>query len=147
VGVALEQLGERTSSHQIKIDLPVNLPFISADFSLVVQALVNILDNAVKYSPVGSSIEIKGYPVDKTINIEIADRGIGIPSQDLERIFDNFYRVHRPEKVTGTGLGLSIVRGIIEANGGRVIAEKRPEGGTIIRVSLPIAEPPVKERK
>ena len=92
-------------------------------------------------------IEIKGYPADKAIKIEIADRGIGIPPQDLEHIFDKFYRVHRPEKVTGTGLGLSIARGIIEAHGGRITAENRPGGGTIIRLSLPIAESPAKDRK
>ena len=81
------------------------------------------------------------------IKIEIADRGIGIPPQDLERVFDKFYRVHRPEKVAGTGLGLSIAKGIIEAHGGHIIAENRPEGGTIIRLSLPIAESTVKDRK
>ena len=67
---------------------------------------MNILDNAFKYSPSGSLIEIKGWTTDKEISIEIADRGIGIPPQDLEHIFDKFYRVHRPEKITGTGLGL-----------------------------------------
>ena len=65
VGTALEQLGESASSHQIKIDLPANLPFVSVDFGLIVQTLVNILDNAIKYSPAGSSIEIKGYHSDK----------------------------------------------------------------------------------
>jgi two-component system sensor histidine kinase KdpD len=105
------------------------------------------LDNAIKYSPAGSIIEIKGYPADKAINIEIADRGIGIPSQDLDRVFDKFYRVHRPDKVPGTGLGLAIAKGIIEAQGGRISAENRPDGGTIIRLSLPVAESPVKDRK
>jgi two-component system, OmpR family, sensor histidine kinase KdpD len=147
IGVALEQLGERSSSHQIKIELPPDLPFVSADFDLVVRALVNILDNAIKYSPAGSLIEIKGYPADKVIKIEIADRGIGIPPQDLERVFDKFYRVHRQDKIPGTGLGLAIARGIIEAHGGRISAENRPGGGTIIRLSLPVAESPERDRK
>ena len=140
VGTALEQLGESSSSHQIKIELPGDLPFVFVDFGLIVQTLVNILDNAIKYSPDGSSIEIKGNALEKAINIEIMDRGIGIPTQDLERVFDKFYRVHRPEKVTGTGLGLSIAKGIIDAHGGHITAENRPGGGTIIRLSLPAAE-------
>jgi two-component system sensor histidine kinase KdpD len=146
VGAALEQIGVRSSSLEIKMDLPSDLPFVSVDFGLIVQALINILDNAIKYSPVGSRIEIKGYLADKAVKIEIADRGIGIPSQDLEHIFDKFYRVHRPEKVTGTGLGLSISRGIVEAHGGRITAENRPEGGTIIQLTLPIAESSAKNR-
>ena len=84
--------------------------------------------------------EIKGNALEKAVNIEIMDRGIGIPTQDLERVFDKFYRVHRPEKVTGTGLGLSIAKGIIDAHGGHITAENRPGGGTIIRLSLPAAE-------
>jgi two-component system, OmpR family, sensor histidine kinase KdpD len=147
VGAALEQIGARSSSHEIKMDLPADLPFVSVDFGLIVQALINILDNAIKYSPVGARIDIKGYLVDKTIKIEIADQGIGIPSQDLEHVFDKFYRVHRPEKVAGTGLGLSISRGIIEAHGGRIKAENGPEGGTIIRLNLPIAESSEKDRE
>jgi two-component system sensor histidine kinase KdpD len=142
VGAALEQLGSQLSSHQVKIDLPVDLPFVSVDFGLIVQALINILDNAIKYSAAGSNIEIKGYRVDKAIKIEIADRGIGIPPQDLDNVFDKFYRVRRPEKVTGTGLGLSIAKGIIEAHGGQIAAENRPEGGTIIQLSLPLDESP-----
>jgi two-component system sensor histidine kinase KdpD len=139
VGTALEQLGESSSSHPVNMDLPADLPFVSADFALIVQSLVNILDNAFKYSPSGSLVEIKGRQVGKAISIEIADRGIGIPPQDLERVFDKFYRVQRPEKVVGTGLGLSIAKGIIEAHGGRIAAENRPGGGTIIRLSLPAA--------
>jgi len=138
VGSALEQLGKSTASHQIVTNLPANLPFIAVDFGLIVQALVNILDNAIKYSPLKSQIEIKGYRTGNSLVIEIADQGIGIPLQDLEHVFDKFYRVRRPDKVTGTGLGLSIAKGIVEAHGGSIVAENRPLGGTIIRLSLPI---------
>jgi two-component system sensor histidine kinase KdpD len=78
--------------------------------------------------------------------IEVADRGPGIPAKDLTHVFEKFYRARRPEKVTGTGLGLSICKGIVEAHGGKVTAENRPGGGTIIRVSLPIGEPQVEEK-
>ncbi len=136
IGAALEQLGSRTSNHQINMEIPADLPFISVDFGLVLQTLVNVLDNALKYSPEGSTIEIKGLQVGPEIQIEIADRGIGIPTQDLLRVFDKFYRVQRPESVTGTGLGLFISKGIIEAHGGHISAANRPGGGTVIRITL-----------
>jgi two-component system sensor histidine kinase KdpD len=70
----------------------------------------------------------------------VNDRGIGIPADDLEHIFEKFYRVERPEKISGTGLGLSISRGIIEAHDGHIWAENRPGGGTAISFSLPLTE-------
>ena len=140
VGTALEQLGDRTRGWPITIDIPENLPFVSVDFDLIVQALVNILDNALKYSPSGSPVDIEGRQIDQEISLTVSDRGIGIPPQDLDHVFDKFYRVHRPEKINGTGLGLSISRGIIEAQGGHIEAENRPQGGTVIRLLLPIAE-------
>jgi len=140
VGVALEQSGSRSGKRPIKTDIPPALPFVSVDFGLMVQTLVNILDNALKYSPSDSPIEISGRRVAQQVEIEVADRGIGIPPEDLQRVFDKFYRVHRPDNVTGTGLGLSISKGIVEAHGGHIAAENRPGGGTIIRLTLPVAE-------
>ena len=69
--------------------------------------------------------------------IAVADRGVGVPPEDLERIFDKFYRVHRPGEVSGTGLGLAICKGIVEAHRGRIWAQNRPGGGTIITMALP----------
>jgi two-component system sensor histidine kinase KdpD len=140
VGVALEQSGSRSGSRPIKIDIPPALPFVSVDFGLIVQALVNILYNALKYSPPDSPIDISGRQVAQHVEIVVADRGIGIPPEDLQRVFDKFYRVHRPDNVTGTGLGLSISKGIVEAHGGRIAAENRPGGGTVVRLTLPVAE-------
>ena len=140
IGVALEQLKSISGSRPIKIDMPAELPFVSVDFGLIVQALVNILDNAFKYSSPDSPIDISGRRVAQQVEIVVADRGIGIPPEDLQRVFDKFYRVHRPDNVTGTGLGLSISKGLIEAHGGHIVAENRPGGGTIIRLTLPVAE-------
>jgi two-component system sensor histidine kinase KdpD len=122
------------------VDIPADLAFVSVDFGLIVQTLVNVIDNALKYSPAGSQIEIKARNTEKEVQIEIADRGFGIPPQDLLQVFDKFYRIEHPGSVAGTGLGLSICKGIVEAHGGRIIAENRSGGGTIIRLILPQAE-------
>jgi two-component system sensor histidine kinase KdpD len=75
-----------------------------------------------------------------TLEITVADRGIGIPAEDLERIFEKFYRVQRPDSVGGTGLGLSIGKGIVEAHGGSIRAVNRAGGGTSVRMQLPLTE-------
>jgi two-component system sensor histidine kinase KdpD len=141
VGAALEQMGGRARTRKINIDIPADLPLVPMDFGLIVQTLVNVLDNAIKYSPADSAIDIKGRRVGDEVHIEIDDRGFGIPLQDLSHIFDKFYRLQRPENVAGTGLGLSICKSIVEAHGGRIEAENRPGGGTIIRLILLISEP------
>jgi two-component system sensor histidine kinase KdpD len=140
IGAALEQLGSRSDKRPVRIELAEGLPFVSADFGLIVQVLVNILENAFKYSSPGSPVEVSGRKRGSLVEIEVADRGIGIPEQDLLRIFDKFYRVQRPDSVVGTGLGLAICKGIVEAHGGGITAENRPDGGTIIKVTLPAAD-------
>jgi two-component system, OmpR family, sensor histidine kinase KdpD len=137
IGTALEQLGERTAGHRIKVSVPENFPLIPMDFTLMVQVVVNLLENAVKYSPRGSLIEVSASLQEKNVCLEIADRGVGIPTEDLARVFDKFYRVQRPESVSGTGLGLSISKGIVEVHHGSIDAHTRAGGGTIIHVNLP----------
>jgi two-component system sensor histidine kinase KdpD len=139
INIAREQLGTRHGEHPLKIELPADTPYIHVDFSFMVQVFINLLDNAFKYSQAGSPIEISANQSNQELEIRIADRGVGIPPQDLERVFDKFYRVEHPDYVTGTGLGLSICKGIVEAHGGRIVAENRPGGGTVIRLALPIA--------
>ena len=111
VGTALEQLGTRTVSRPIEVDITPDIPFVSVDFGLIVQTLVNIIDNALKYSPADSAIEIKARSIGNEVQIEIADRGFGIPPADLLQVFDKFYRIDHPGSVAGTGLGLSICKG------------------------------------
>jgi two-component system sensor histidine kinase KdpD len=137
IGAALEQMGERISNRQVHVTLPPDLDMVSLDVALFEQVLVNLLDNAVKYSPVEMVIEINVLQETIQVQISIADRGIGIPAGDLERVFDKFYRVQRPESVSGTGLGLAICRGIVEAHGGTIRAENRSRGGSIFTITLP----------
>ena len=139
VGATLEQLGSRVNNRMIQIDIPTDLPFIRVDFGLFVQALVNIVDNALKYSPPDSLIEISGRHVQQEVHIEIVDRGTGIPEQDLPYIFDKFYRIKRPDNVSGTGLGLSITKGLVEAHGGHIEAKSQAGRGTIVSIILPVS--------
>jgi two-component system sensor histidine kinase KdpD len=138
VGAALGQIENRLVDRKVHVEISPELPLVSMDFVLIVHALVNLLDNALKYSPDGSPLEIQAQVDGNEVQISVLDRGIGIPSGDLSRVFDKFYRVHRPEQVTGTGLGLAISKGIVEAHGGRIWAANRPGGGIIITVALPL---------
>jgi two-component system sensor histidine kinase KdpD len=137
IGAVLDQLEERIGKKPIVINIPEGLPLVSLDFTLFGQALLNVIDNAVKYSPNDTQIDIEVRQTENEICIQIGDRGIGIPEEDLERVFDKFYRVSRPESVKGTGLGLAICKGIIEIHGGRINASNRPGGGTLITINLP----------
>jgi two-component system sensor histidine kinase KdpD len=138
IGAALEDVNDRLDDRPININIPEELPLIPLDFVLIERVLVNVIDNAMKYSPPDSPIEIHAQLAGAFLEMAVADHGSGIPPEDLKRIFDKFYRVQRPDNVGGTGLGLSISKGIVEAHGGFISAENRPEGGTIITVSLPI---------
>ncbi len=140
ISAALDRLGDDLDRRQVSIDVPPQLPPVSVDFALIVQTLVNVLDNSLKYSPAGSPVDINVRQVDQQVRVEIADRGIGIPPEDLARVFDKFYRVQRPDNVIGTGLGLSICKGFVEAHGGRIWAENHHGGGTIIKLTLPIQD-------
>jgi two-component system sensor histidine kinase KdpD len=143
VGSALAQLSERLHGRPVAVQVPDDLPLVPVDDVLMVQVLVNLLDNALKYSPPGAPIEVDAVLRDGGIEVAIADRGIGIPPEDLERVFDKFYRVHRPGSRDGTGLGLSICQGIVEAHGGRIWAENCPGGGTRLVLTLPLSAPAV----
>lgn len=138
IGTAIEQLGGRIANRKVTVDVPTNFPLVPMDFTLMAQVLVNILENAVKYSPDYCAIEITAQVVDAKARLQVLDRGEGIPSEDLARVFDKFYRVQRPESVSGTGLGLSISKGIVEAHGGQIRALNRAGGGTILEVELPL---------
>ncbi len=142
VGSAVEQLGSRGRERPILITVDQALPYVSVDFSLIVQGIVNVLDNALKYSPLGAPIEVKADRENDEVRIAVLDRGPGIPPQDLEHVFDKFYDIQRPDKVKGTGLGLSICKGIIEAHGGHVSAGNREGSGTVISLFLPIEPVP-----
>ncbi len=126
------------TSARVKANVPGSIPFVPMDFVLMTQVLVNLLDNALKYSSRDSTIELTTGIKGDMLEISVADHGPGIPEEDLRRVFDKFYRVHRPEGVSGTGLGLAICKGIVEAHGGLIRAENREGGGAKFTVAIPL---------
>jgi two-component system sensor histidine kinase KdpD len=140
IGAALEQLDDRLGNRPVQINVPENFPLLSLDFSLIVQVLMNVIENAIKYSHQGSSIEIAAQEEGDWISITVADRGIGIPKEDLDRVFDKFYRIQNPDNISGTGLGLAIVKSIIEYHQGRIWVNSQIGHGTTFTVVLPIAD-------
>jgi len=140
VGAVLTRLGERISERPIKTSLAADLPLVSFDPLLIEQVLMNLLDNALKYTPAGTPIELSANMRDGSVVVELKDRGAGIPKGEEEKIFDKFVR--GSVAGGGIGLGLTICRAIIEAHGGKIWAENRPGGGAVFRFSLPIGEQP-----
>ncbi len=139
IGTALETINSQLGNHPVKVDVPDDLPLVPMDFVLMERVLVNVLDNAIKYSPAQAPIEVQARLAGNDLQINVLDQGPGIPTRDLERIFDKFYRVQRPGYVRGTGLGLSICKGIVEAHGGSIYAKNRQDGGAIITIVLPLS--------
>jgi two-component system sensor histidine kinase KdpD len=137
-GCAMAAIEQRLGSRTIDVQILAGLPLVRMDMALMTQVLVNLLDNALKYSPPEKAIEFAARVEGSTLTMEVADRGPGVPEADLKRVFDKFYRIPVPEGAGGTGLGLAICKGIVEAHGGRIRAENRPGGGLRVLVTLPI---------
>jgi two-component system sensor histidine kinase KdpD len=142
VGTTLLRLEKLLQDYPLTTHLPDDLPLVPIDSTLIEQVLVNLLENAAKYTPPHTELELSAWSEGNQVVVEVADRGPGIPPGDEERVFDKFYRA-RPTTAGGVGLGLAICRTIIEAHGGRIWASNRPDGGASFRFTLPIdGEPP-----
>jgi two-component system sensor histidine kinase KdpD len=141
VGCALAALEPRINSRQVTFKMLPVMPMILMDLVLMTQVLVNLIDNSMKYSPSGSSIEITANADDTWLTLDVEDSGPGVPEHDLKKVFDKFYRIPVPEGAGGTGLGLSICKGIVEAHGGKISAENRAGGGLKIEIRLPLLKP------
>jgi len=140
VGPALARAAKIVSHHKVEVHIPETLPMLRVDPVLFEQVLFNLLDNAAKYAPEGTAIEINGRQDGNTIMLSIRDEGPGIPPDDIERIFDSFYRVRKTDHVrAGTGLGLSICRGFVEAMGGTITAVNRTDrSGAVFTIRMPV---------
>jgi two-component system, OmpR family, sensor histidine kinase KdpD len=142
IGVALIRLDERLQGREVQVQLPPDLPLVPLDGLLIEEVLINLLENAVKYTPAGSPITISARADNETVTVDVADRGPGLPPGEEARIFEKFYRSVGAPPGGGVGLGLTICRGIVQAHGGRIWAENRPNGGAVFRFTLPIEGTP-----
>jgi two-component system sensor histidine kinase KdpD len=133
------RLGDRVLT--ARVDADVLAPF---DPVLVEQLLVNLLENALKYTPDATPIEVELSSSEREVVVEVADRGPGVPEQERERIFDKFHRGPSERTKGGVGLGLTICRAIVVAHGGRIWVANRPDGGAAFKFALPLeGKPPV----
>ena len=144
IGVALTRLDERLRGREVDVHLPTELPPVPLHPVLVEQLFLNLLENALKYTPPGSPLEIKAESKVDWVQIDVSDRGPGIPVAEADHIFEKFYRSKREGSEGGAGLGLAICRGVVEAHGGRILVAAREGGGASFRFTLPtLAAPPL----
>lgn len=136
IGATLARLDQRLQGRSVSTRLPPDL-LVPHDGVLLEQVFMNLLENAIKYTPPSSSIDIVANVTQEHVLVQVMDRGPGIPPSELEHIFTKFYRAQASGK-SGVGLGLTVCQGIIQAHGGRIWAENRPGGGAVFCFTLPL---------
>ncbi|MBO0781319.1 MAG: hypothetical protein J2P37_21070, partial [Ktedonobacteraceae bacterium] len=140
----LDRLRSLLQNRSIHLHLPTDIPPIALDYLHIDQVLTNLIENAIRYTPPASPIEVTVQHQGNEVCMSVADRGPGIPEDEMEHIFDKFYRVlsnkHRlpADSPAGSGLGLAVCKGLVEAHGGHIWAEAREGGGMVFRVVLPV---------
>ena len=148
VGASLTRLESELSGRQVNVSLAADLPLIPMDDVLFEQVVRNLVENAHKYSSAGSPIDISAVVGGEELRLEVADRGEGLAAGEEKHVFEKFYRGSRSAARPGAGLGLSICLGIVDAHGGTIVAARRPGGGSVFTVTLPLeGAPPAIERE
>ncbi|MDX2222521.1 MAG: ATP-binding protein [Rhodospirillaceae bacterium] len=138
VGAAIKRTEKQLSGREFVTGIPDELPMVSIDFVLMEHVLVNLIENAIKYTPDGAKILIVAHSAGGSVILDVEDDGRGIPPEDLPRVFDRFYRARNADRQrAGTGLGLAICKGFVEAMGGSIRAANRDGGGARFSISLP----------
>ena len=127
---------------ELRVELPENIPTVQGNSTRLCQALTNLVDNALKYTPSGETVTIGLMVENGSVTVCVKDTGIGIGPDDLPHIFDKFYRVEREEThdIAGTGLGLAIAKSVVEMHHGRIWAESEPWAGSTFSFTLPVLE-------
>jgi two-component system sensor histidine kinase KdpD len=144
LGAALERVSRRLGDRKVTRDFPPELPVVEVDAALLEQALVNILENAISYSPENSTIELAAYEDRNNVVLSIEDEGRGIPTAELERVFERFRRMEESsDRGKGAGLGLAISKGFVEAMGGRIAAASPIHQGRGTRILISLRKEPV----
>jgi two-component system sensor histidine kinase KdpD len=142
VGAALESSRSMLARHRVELRIPRNLPLVRFDALLIDRVLVNLLENAAKYTPPGSTVTLSAESVGDRLNVSISDNGPGLPKGREEAVFQKFARGERESATPGVGLGLAICRAIVEAHYGTIVGANRPGGGAIFTFTLPLGNPP-----
>ena len=135
---AFERLGGALGNRQVKTEFPAGLPLLMVDEKLMERVLINLLENAHRFAPEGTAIEVKAWATDRAVTLAVADHGPGIPEGEAERVFEKLIHLPQDGSRSGAGLGLTICKGIVEAHGGWIQAGTRPSGGAQILLSLPL---------
>ena len=143
-GSAIRSIASALESHPIRVELPADLPLLYADGVLLERVLVNLFENAAKYTPRGTTITLQAQHVGPNIRVDVIDDGLGLPGADSEDLFRKFSRGDKESSTPGVGLGLAICRAIVEAHGGLITAFNRPAPahGAVFRWTLPHREAP-----
>jgi two-component system sensor histidine kinase KdpD len=136
---ALEGLGPRADGRPIDVRIPASLPIVTFDEEMMEKVIRLLLDNAVKYSPPGSPIDVSAEFTGAEIVLSVADHGCGIPDGERERIFEKYYRGGAMDGVPGTGLGLASAKCIMEAHGGEIWVSSTPGSGSVFHIFLPVS--------
>jgi two-component system sensor histidine kinase KdpD len=147
VGGAVKALDTALAGRPLALDLPGDLPLVKCDAGLVERVLVNLLENALKYTPSGTAIGVKATQDDGAMRVEVWDEGPGLPAGQERAVFARFTRGQKESVVPGVGLGLAICEAIVEAHGGKIWAENRTPHGARFVFTLPLDEQPVVERE
>jgi two-component system sensor histidine kinase KdpD len=147
IGASIKLLGNTLDAHPVHVALPADLPLLEFDAVLIERVFCNLLENAAKYAPAGTDVEIVASQLADSVEIRVCDHGPGFPAGNLSALFEMFARGQTESGKPGTGLGLAICRAIVEAHGGEISAENRPDGGACIRFTLPKGVPPVLEEE
>lgn len=137
IGTVLTRMQKHLTHRQVKVEMPPGIPMIHADAVMIEQVLINLLENAVRYTPAASELEINVEISDNAVEIAVADHGPGIPKGYEEKLFEKFYQTRHETAQSGVGLGLAICRAIVEVHGGNIRAQNRPGGGAVFTFTLP----------
>jgi two-component system sensor histidine kinase KdpD len=140
IGSTFMQLKGYQEHRTIRLALPDEIPIVLGDEALLEQMLINVISNAIKYSPDYSEIILSVKAGSEFVELTVADEGVGLKEDELERIFEKFYRSEQTGHLTGTGLGLAISKGIAELHGGTISAQPNAPKGAIITISLPLVQ-------
>jgi two-component system sensor histidine kinase KdpD len=137
IAMSLDSLGP--PGREIAVEVPETLPAVAADPAILERVVVNLTENALRYSPAGKPPLLTASALGDRVELRVVDRGPGIPEHAKERMFVPFQRLGDTDNTTGVGLGLALSRGLTEAMGGTLTAEDTPGGGLTMTVSLPAA--------